>query len=147
LARLVVKWLVSRSRTDDFLGDLIGRILSYVIVTFGLAYALDVFGIAIAPILGALGIAGIALAFALQDILENFVAGVILQARRPFTAGDEVVVSDQEGSVVSIDACTITLHTPDGETVKVPSALVIKNSIVNHTQIGRRRTTVDVGVA
>jgi small conductance mechanosensitive channel len=139
LARLVVKWLVSRSRTDDFLGDLIGRILSYVIVTFGLAYALDVFGIAIAPILGALGIAGIALAFALQDILENFVAGVILQARRPF--------SDQEGSVVSIDACTITLHTPDGETVKVPSALVIKNSIVNHTQIGRRRTTVDVGVA
>ena len=146
-ARFLVSRVVSRTSTDNFLGDLIGRILGYVIVAFGFVYSLESLDIAVAPILGALGIVGIALAFALQDILENFVAGIILQLRRPFTAGDEIVSEDHEGSVVEIDARTVTIRTPDGETVRLPSASVIKNPIVNHTQNGRRRTTLDVGVA
>lgn len=147
LCRELLKRVVGRSSADDFLGDLIGRVLGYLIVAFGLVYALESLGIAIAPILGALGVAGIALAFALQDLLENFVAGLILQMRRPFTAGDEIVVENHEGTVTSVDARTVTIRTPDGETVRLPSAMVIKNPIVNHTQNGRRRTTVDVGVA
>ncbi len=147
LLRTVVRRVVSRSSTDDFLGDLIGRILAYLIVAFGLFYALESLGIAVAAVLGALGVAGIALAFALKDILENFVAGVILQLRRPFTAGDEILVESHEGTVTAVDARTVTIRTPDGETVRLPSAMVIKNAIVNHTQNGRRRTTIDVGVA
>ncbi len=145
--RFVIKRGLSRTRTDDFLGDLIGRILFYLIVTFGFVYSLESLGIAVAPVLGALGIVGIALAFALQDILENFVAGIMLQLRRPFTAGNEIISEDHEGTVLSIDARTVTIRTPDGETVLLPSAGVIKNPIVNHTLNGRRRTTIDVGVA
>lgn len=147
IVRIVIKRLVGRSSADDFLGDLFGRIANYLIIATGLIYSLDSLGIAVAPILGALGIAGIALAFALQDILENFVAGIILQLRRPFTGGDEIETAGHEGTIVSVDARTVTILTPDGETVRVPSAQVIKNPIINHTQNGRRRTTVDVGVA
>lgn len=146
-ARFVIKRVLSRTRTDDFLGDLIGRIVSYLVVAFGFVYALEALDIAVAPVLGALGIVGIALAFALQDILENFVAGVILQLRRPFTAGDEIASEDHEGRVIAIDARTVTIRTPDGEIVQLPSSAVIKNAIVNHTQNGRRRTTLMVGVA
>ncbi|MEQ8839563.1 MAG: mechanosensitive ion channel family protein [Acidimicrobiales bacterium] len=145
--RIVIRRAFARSPADDFLGDLIGRIAAYVTVAVGIVYSLEGLGVAIAPILGALGIAGIAIAFALQDILENFVAGIILQLRRPFTAGDEIESCDHEGTVASVDARTVTVRTPDGELVRLPSAEVIKNPIINHTALGRRRTTVDVGVA
>jgi small-conductance mechanosensitive channel len=147
IIRVTIKRFIARTRTDDFLGDLIGRLLGYLIVAFGLVYALESLGIAITPILGALGIVGIALAFALQDILENFVAGIILQMRRPFTSGDEIVSGSHEGSILEIDARAVTLRTPDGETVILPSAEVIKNPIVNHSVLGRRRTTIAIGVA
>ena len=150
IARIGRHFLVramNRGSTDRFLSELVGRVVGYLVVAFGLIYALDELGIAIGPLLGALGIVGIALAFALQDILENFVAGIILQLRRPFGASDEIESVDHEGTVVSVDARTVTIATPDGETVRIPSAEVIKNPIINHTQVGRRRTTVDVGVA
>lgn len=145
--RVIIRRLVDRSRADNLLGDLVGRIVNYIVVIFGFVYALDTLGIALGPILGALGIVGIALAFAFQDILENFVAGIILQLQRPFASGDEIIVAEHEGRILSVDTRTITVETPDGETVRIPSATVIKNPIVNYTQRGRRRTTVDVGVA
>src|SRR5437660_112058 len=56
------------------------RFSAYFIVAAGLIYALSALHVQIGPLIGALGIGGIALAFALQDILQNLVAGVILQA-------------------------------------------------------------------
>jgi small-conductance mechanosensitive channel len=147
LVRFGIERIMARTRADDFIGNLVGRIGAYVVATFGLIYALDWLGLAIGPLLGALGIAGIALAFALQDILENFVAGIILQIRRPFTTGDEIESLGHEGTVTAVDARSVTIRTPDGETVRLPSASVIKDPIINHTTFGRRRTTVDVGVA
>lgn len=147
LVRWAIERTIARTRTDDFLGNLFGRIGAYIVATFGLIYALDWLGVAIGPLLGALGIAGIALAFALQDILENFVAGIILQIRRPFTTGDEIESLGYEGAVTAVDARSVTICTPDGETIRLPSASVIKDPIINHTAHGRRRTTVDVGVA
>jgi small-conductance mechanosensitive channel len=49
--------------------------------------------------------------------------------------------------VTSIDARLVTVTTPDGETVLIPSATVIKSDVVNYTSVGRRRTDVEVGVA
>jgi small-conductance mechanosensitive channel len=147
LARFVVRRLASHRQADSILGDLLARVASYLVIIFGCLYALDSLGVAIGPLLGALGIAGFALAFALQDVVENFVAGLILQASRPFSADDEIETGAYEGTVQAVDARTITIHTLEGETVRLPTAEVIKEPIVNHTQIGRRRTTVEVGVA
>ena len=150
VARVVRHFVVramNRGRTDLFLSELVGRVVAYLIIAFGFIYALDELGIAIGPLLGALGIVGIALAFALQDILENFVAGIMLQLRRPFGARDEIESVGHEGTVLAVDARTVTISTPDGETIRIPSAEVIKNPIINHTQNGRRRTSLAVGVS
>lgn len=150
IVSLIVKFGVRRAlsrRIDAALAELIARLLAYVIVVVGVVYSLESLGVAVGPVLGALGIAGIALAFAFQDILENFVAGILLQLKRPFTYGDQVSINDYEGTVQTVDSRLVTIRTPDGETVMIPSATVIKADINNYTQFGRRRTTVPVGVA
>ena len=138
---------VLRRRVDPALAGLIGRMAGYLVLIIGFVYSLGGLGVQIGPILGALGIAGIALAFALQDILENFVAGVLLQLQRPFTYGDQVSINDHEGTVHEIDTRLVTLVTPAGETIKIPSATVIKSDINNYTVQGSRRTTLPIGVA
>ena len=138
---------VLKRRLDPALATLIARLVGYLIIIVGFVYSLDTLGVAIVPILGALGIAGIALAFAFQDILENFVAGVLLQLQRPFTYGDQVLINDHEGTVDSIDSRIVTIITPAGETIKIPASTVIKSDINNYTQQGQRRTSLPVGVA
>jgi small conductance mechanosensitive channel len=113
----------------------------------GFVYALEWLGIPIGLVVGGLGIAGIALAFALQDILENFIAGVLLQIQRPFTYGDQIHVNGHDGTAQTINTRLTTILTPDGEIVKIPSATVIKSDITNYTQQSSRRTTLPVGVA
>lgn len=138
---------ILRRRVDAAVADLIGRLAAYTVAIFGLVYALEQVGVAIGPLLGALGIVGLAVAFALRDILENFVAGLLLQFRRPFSYGDQIVSGDVEGTVEAIDARSVTVSTPDGETVHIPSSQVITDAIVNHTHRGARRTTIPLGVA
>lgn len=147
IVRTVLARVLNGGRTDSLLGDLVGRLVSYVVVSFGVVYGLDELGVAIGPLLGALGVVGLALAFAMQSVLENFVAGVLLQVRRPFERGDEIECLDHTGRVVAIDSRTMTLVTPDDETVRLPNAQVIAAPIVNLTRQGRRRTRLDVGVA
>ncbi len=146
IAKAILRRVLCR-QTDAAVADLIARLIAYVIAILGLIYALEQVDVRVGPLLGALGIIGIAVAFALKDILENFVAGLLLQFRRPFSYGDQIQSGDIEGTVQSIDARSVTVRTPDGETVHLPSSQVITDAIVNHTEGGARRTTIPLGVA
>ncbi len=146
IAKIGVGRVLSR-RADAAAADLLARLVGYLIAAFGFVYALEHVGIAIAPLLGALGVLGIALAFALREILENFVAGLLIQLRRPFSYGDQITTGEIDGTVRSVDARSVTVHTVDGETVHLPSSMVISDAIINHTHFGRRRSTITIGVA
>lgn len=146
LAKMAVSRVISR-RADGAVADLVGNIVGYLLAAFGLIYALEQVNVRVGPLLGALGVVGIALAFALRDILENFVAGMLLQFRRPFSYGDQIISGETEGTVLSIDSRSVQVRTPDGETVYVPNSQVITDAIVNHTAAGARRTSVPIGVA
>ncbi len=146
IAKMIVCRVLQR-RLDPSLAALIGRLLAYLIVIIGFVYALESLGIDIGIVVGALGLAGFALAFALKDILENFVAGVLLQLQRPFRYGDQVEINEHAGTIHDIDTRLVTMITPAGETVKIPSATVIKSDINNYTEQGGRRTTLPIGVA
>ncbi len=132
---------------DRHLGRIAGRFLSVVVVAVGGVYALGLVGVRVGPLLGALGVGGIALAFAAQDILQNLIAGVLLQVRRPFRIGDQVGSGDYEGRVDDIDLRVVTLTTYDGLTVYLPNAEVLKAPIVNFTRTPTSRTELAVGVA
>lgn len=148
----MVKVLVSRAAGGDDDGaapaaQAVGRFVGLALAAVSLVYALGVIGVRLAPLVGALGIGGLALAFAGQNILANFLASIILQLRRPFRRGDQVTVVGSEGTVDDVNFRAVVLRTFDGERVMVPCAQVLSTNIVNHTTLGRRRTTLEVSVA
>lgn len=146
IRRLVTRW-VERQETTHQIALVIGRFLSAIVVLVGIVYALIALEVRIGPLLGALGIGGIALAFALQHVLENSVAAVLLQTRRPIRVGDQVTVIDQRGTVIEINFRAVVLLSEGGNHIFIPAAEVLRNSFTNHTTFGRRRTTLRVGVA
>ncbi|MGI8458727.1 MAG: mechanosensitive ion channel family protein [Propionibacteriaceae bacterium] len=147
VVRRVLVRVLDRGDSDRNAGRLAGRFLGLVVVVVGAIYGLGVLHVKVGPLLGALGVGGIALAFALQDILQNFVAGVLLQVRRPFRVGDQIASNEYEGTVRDVNLRTTELQTFDGLTVYLPNAEVLKAAIVNHTRTVRSRTTLEVGVA
>lgn len=144
--RLVVR-LVERSDEEHHVAIVVGRFVSAVVIVGGFVYALSVLGVRIGPLLGAIGIGGIALAFALQHVLENSVAAVLLQARRPFVVGDQISSSELRGTVEDINLRAVVIRTEGGNRILLPSSSVLQNPLTNHTAFDRRRTTLTVAVA
>lgn len=150
LIAYIFRKVLARAWSDpdsSYATKVIARLISYVIVVFGLVYALGQIGVSVGPLLGALGVVGLALAFAFQDILENFIAGILMVLRRPFTIGDQITTNDYSGTVEDVTLRSMAMRTYAGERVYVPNAMVWKNVIVNHTELGKRRTTIEVGVS
>ncbi len=145
--RVALGAALGRVGSDAAVARQVGRLAGLVLLVGGAVYALDLAGVTVGPLLGALGVGGIALAFAAQDILQNLVAGILIQLRRPFRVGDQIGSLDYEGTVRDIDLRSVRLSTFDGLDVVIPSASVLGNPIVNHTRTPCRRTTLMVGVA
>ncbi|MDP5181693.1 mechanosensitive ion channel family protein [Blastococcus sp. BMG 814] len=127
-------------------GVVVGRFAGVVIAAVAAVYALDLLGVRIGPLVGALGVGGIAIAFAAQDILQNFIAGVLLQVRRPFRVGEQIGSGDHEGTVEDVNLRTTVLATYDGLVVYLPNAEVLKQPIVNYTRTPLSRTSLTVGL-
>jgi small-conductance mechanosensitive channel len=147
ISRVLVARAAKRDDSENSLADTIAKLIGYLAVIAGVVFALGVLGVRLGPLFGALGIGGLAIAFAAQSILANFLASIILQLRRPFRRGDQIATGDSEGIVEDVNFRTVVLRTFDGERVLVPCSSVLSNPIVNHTRFGRRRTAIDVGVS
>ncbi len=119
-----------------------------VAVLVGLVIALDLMEATalVGAVVGAAGVVGLALGFALRDLVENYVAGVLLSVRQPFAPGDHVVVDDNEGKVVALTTRSTTLITLDGNHLRLPNSLVFKGVILNYTRNPLRRFTFRVGI-
>ncbi len=144
--RSVIERFVRRTDTEGQIARFVGRVVQNVLILVGIVYALNVLGVQIGPLIGALGISGIAIAFALTAILENVFASVVLKTRRPIRIGDQVTTHENSGTVDEINFRTVVLRNFDGETVILPSSMVTNDVTVNHTEFGRRRTVLAVGV-
>lgn len=148
LIQMVVTRLVKGDEGTAVAARLIGRAVGAAVVIAGFVYALSSLGVRLGPLLGALGIGGLALAFGAQSILENFFSSILIQSRRPFRIGQQVVVGEEiEGVVEDINFRVVVVRTFDGERVYVPASSVLKNPITNVSARGPWRTTLAVGVA
>ncbi len=125
---------------------MLARFLQVVLVATVVVYALTTLGVEITPLLGALGIGGIAVALAVQSVLTNAIASVLLQIRRPFRRGDQIATNDLEGRVLEVNFRTVRLLTFDGNDVLLPSSLVLDSPITNYTNRPDRRTELVVGL-
>lgn len=145
LAKAVERTL-SRTRADHVAVVLLSRIMRLVGVIGAMLLGLAISGVAVGSVLAGLAVVGVAVGLAVQGILENFIAGVILLVRKPFSAGDQVRSGEFEGTIDSIDLRVTHIIDYDGEMILIPNRDVYNNPLVNLTRRGRRRTVVMVGV-
>jgi small conductance mechanosensitive channel len=144
-------WLIRRSlrrslerfpHLPQTIRILIARSVYILTLLLGFMVALSAANVNVTAVLASLGVAGFALGFALKDILENFIAGILLLFSRPFEVGDQVTLGSYEGTVTNIEIRTTTLRTYDDQKVAIPNSQIYTNPVLNHTVHGLRRYTV-----
>ena len=147
LARLV-RWAMraffKRFVEDETTESLIKQVVYYAVVAVGVIVAVDALGFEPQTVVTGLGLTGLALGFALKDIISNFVSGVLILSLRPFDLGDQIVVGQTEGSVERIELRATQIRTYDGRVALVPNADVFTGRIINNTAHPIRRGTVTV---
>ncbi|MBD2307232.1 mechanosensitive ion channel family protein [Chroococcidiopsis sp. FACHB-1243] len=143
-----VRWLmriIFRHIVEDLtVENLIKQVAYYAVWTLGVIVALDAFGFDPRTVATGLGLTGLALGFALKDILSNFVSGILILILRPFELGDQIVVGETEGNVERIELRATQLRTYDGRVVLVPNAEVFTSRIINNTAAPIRRSSVEL---
>lgn len=140
------RWARRRGRLN--LGEVLGGLLRWVVIVLGVLLALTVILPTLQPgdLLAGLGIGSVAIGFAFKDILQNWLAGLLILIRQPFQIGDEIVVTAYEGIVVGIDTRTTVIRTYDGRRVLLPNSDVYTNAVTVNTAYDLRRSEYDVGI-
>ncbi len=147
LGRLLTRADKISPHLDPSLKLLIRQLIVAGIITFGVAVAFGVLGVSFSTIIASFGVAGLIVGFALKDILENFVAGVIILWRRPFEIADQIQVGANAGTVTAVTFRSTSLRTADGIAVLIPNAQIFNQAIQNFTETGSRRTTIIVQIS
>lgn len=125
--------------------ELLARQLTVAaVVVFGVAVGFGVLGLSLTTIAASFGVVGIVVGFALKDLLENFVAGVIILWQRPFNLRDQIRIGSNAGTVHEITFRTTTLLTDDGIEVLIPNAQIFNQAVYNLSATGARRSEVIV---
>jgi small conductance mechanosensitive channel len=93
-----------------------------------------------------LGVGGVAIGFAFRDILQNFLAGILLLLRRPFYIGDQIVYKDYEGTIEDIETRATFVRTYDGTRVIIPNSELFTNPVRVQTAFEARRSEFDIGI-
>jgi small conductance mechanosensitive channel len=136
------------TRLPPNLADLMARLGSALVILLGIFVAAVVVFPAFTPgnLVAGLGISSVAIGFAFKDILQNFLAGILLLWRQPFVVGDQIRSGGFEGTVEAIDVRATRLKTYDGERVILPNGEVYTKEIVVRTAFDRRRVHFEVGI-
>ncbi|MGC3997591.1 MAG: mechanosensitive ion channel [Anaeromyxobacter sp.] len=126
----------------------VSRTAQYAVVGVGAVFALMASGMEMTRFTVLIGTLGVGIGFGLQNVVNNFVSGLILIYERPMQVGDVVEIGALSGVVRRIGIRSSTLGTFQGAEVVVPNADLISGHLVNWTLSDRtRRMEIDLGVA
>ena len=137
------------SGINPLLWSFMTRLVRGILMAVGLLLAFDILGITslMGAVLGTAGIIGLAIGFAFKDIVENYLAGMLLSLRRPFSVNDLILVGEFEGRVVRLTSRELVLLTLEGNHVRLPNAHVFKTPFTNFTINPRRLFRFEVGIS
>lgn len=146
--RHLVRRLTLKRRHARNLGLILGRLAQWSTILIGLFISLSI----VIPTLRAgdlvqlLGISGVAIGFAFRDILQNFLAGILILLTEPFQLDDQIIFKDFEGTVESIQTRATTIRTYDGRRIVIPNSELFTNSVTVNTAFEHRRLEYDIGI-
>ena len=148
-ARLVVSKAMLRATAQPLLTNLMATVVQAVIFLIGLFVALGILKLdkTVTSLLAGAGVIGLALAFAFQDIVSNFLSGILLAVRRPFSPGDIIKTNEFQGTVHELNLRATHLRTVEGKIVIIPNSLVFQKPLTNFSMVRYRRVDVTCGVS
>ena len=129
----------------DFLVNIISMILTILLVVI----CLSILGLGSITdkILAGAGITTFLVGFALKDIGENFLAGIIMAFRRPFKVGDLIEVNNVKGKVQRMSLRETRIKTLDGTDIFIPNGIILKNALENYTNDPYQRDEFTIGIS
>jgi small-conductance mechanosensitive channel len=144
----LVKRLTRKHRQARNLGLVLGRLAQGVTILIGLFIALSIVipSFKAGDLVQLLGISGVAIGFAFRDILQNFLAGILILLTEPFQIDDQIVFKDFEGTVENIQTRATTIRTYDGRRIVIPNSELFTNSVTVNTAFENRRLEYDIGI-
>jgi small-conductance mechanosensitive channel len=125
----------------------ISSLLHYVILALGFVVGLGVLGVDLTRVTVLAGAFGVGIGFGLQNVVSNFICGIILLFERPIHVGDMIEIGDLLGEVRRIGIRASTVHTRQGADIVVPNSQFITANVTNWTLSDQlRRIELPVGV-
>ena len=124
----------------------VSTMVHYVVLIVGCLFALNALGIDLSKYSVLAGALGVGLGFGLQNIMNNFVSGIILLFERPIKVGDVIQVDTAVGTVESIGIRASVIRITNGSEIIMPNGNLISNQVINWTFSNRQRV-IDIAVA
>jgi len=148
LRRFFTKRLLQRTKLDAPLQYAIARIGGYLFILLGFYVALTAVGLNLGSLAVVAGAVGIGIGFGLQNIIHNFVSGIIILAERPIALGDRIEVAGVAGNVSRIRLRSTEIITNDNISIIVPNSDFITHPVTNWSHGDPRvQIRLPVGVA
>ena len=101
-----------------------------IIYITGVFVIISLLGLNLTSVIIGLGAFSIAISFAMTNIIQNLVSGILVQADRLFKVGEVIKIQAYEGKVVKINIRTTTIETKEGDIVSIPNSLFATNPII-----------------
>lgn len=141
--------LLNKSRLQHSMKNLIAKLVSAMVILFGIFLVLGILNLskALNTILAGAGVVGLAVGLALQGALANTYSGIILSYVKFVKFGDWIESNGFAGEVVDIDLRSVTLRQADNNMVYVPNRLVVENPVKNYSSTAQSRVILQCGVA
>lgn len=148
LRRFFMKRVLTRTKFDTSLQYAIARISGYLFILLGFYIALTAVGLNLSSLAVVAGAVGIGIGFGLQNIIHNFVSGIIILAERPIALGDRIEVAGVAGTVTKIRLRSTEIITNDNISIIVPNSDFVTNPVTNWSHGDTRvEIRVPIGVA
>jgi small-conductance mechanosensitive channel len=146
-ANMTGRQLSRSKRVNRSAVAVVERMVFYGTIAVAVLIAMTALGLSMTSFAFLGGAVAIGIGFGAQNIINNFISGLILMFEQPIRPGDMIEVEDMLGSVEGIYARFTRIRRTDGVDVLIPNSMLLENSVVNRTLTDDRiRTVVSVGV-
>lgn len=144
--RIVKRQFIRRDREN--LGEMLSSFVKWAIIIIGSLIAATIVVPSLKPgdLIAGLGVSSVAIGFAFKDILQNWLAGLLILLRQPFQIGDQIEVNGHEGTVEHIETRATIIKTYSGQRIVMPNSTIYTNAVVVKSAYEKQRDQYDVGI-
>ena len=145
--KLFVRYF-KKTHLSESLEHLIANSAKISTIAIGFILALSVVELqkTVISMLAGVGVIGLALGFAFRDLAANFMSGLMLAVSTPIKIGDVIKITGIQGSVIDIRLRDTIIRNFEGQNIYVPNKEFTENELINYSQFGRRKVTIEVGI-